>query len=35
MWCNHRNSTLDAPVFQDNLNVQLELPPYNIGATYL
>ena len=35
MLFNNRNSTLQAQSFQDNLNTQFELPPYNIGTTYI
>ena len=34
-WMKFRNGPLEAPVFQDNLNASLELPPYEIGSVYL
>lgn len=34
-WCTLSNGPLEAPVFQDNLNTELELPPFELGQTYL
>ena len=35
MCCKKNGATLYAQTFQDNLNSQMELPPYEIGETYL
>ena len=34
-WMKFRKGPVEVPIFQDNLNLSLEIPPYQMGNVYL